>query len=65
MRTKVSEELQSLREQVERLASCRGHSWSWIRTASEERLKDYIANPVFPSWWSLGIGRMGETSGPG
>jgi hypothetical protein len=58
----VSEELESLRSQAERLASLKGHSWSWIAQADENRLKDYLENPVYPSWWSLGLGRR-EKSG--
>jgi len=54
---KISAELESLRQQAERLAIARGHSWSWVLKADEERLRDYLENPIYPAWWEMGFGR--------
>jgi hypothetical protein len=48
---------ESLELQAGRLATSKGHSWSWIKKANTERLLDYLENPIYPSWWELGLGR--------
>lgn len=45
--TGMSEHRLNLELQAGRLASSLGHSWTWIKKASESRLLDYLENPIY------------------